>query len=62
MIKKSVFKQTSAMCALAIAGVVAMPASVFADQVTLKSSDGTINIVGDFQGFEENAYIIKTGL
>ncbi|MEO9819576.1 MAG: phosphate ABC transporter substrate-binding/OmpA family protein [Paracoccaceae bacterium] len=62
MIKKSVFKQTSAMCALAIAGVVAMPASVFADQVTLKSSDGTVNIVGDFQGFEENAYIIKTGL
>ena len=62
MIKKSLFKRTSAMCALAIAGVVAMPASVFADEVTLKSSDGTVNIVGEFQGFEENAYIIKTGL
>ncbi|MEP3636425.1 MAG: phosphate ABC transporter substrate-binding/OmpA family protein [Paracoccaceae bacterium] len=62
MIKKSLFKQTSAMCALAIAGVVAMPASVYADEVTLKSSDGTVNIVGEFQGFEENAYIIKTGL
>lgn len=62
MIKKSAFKQTSAICALAIAGVVAMPASVFAEQVTLKSADGTVNIVGDFKGFEENAYIIKTGL
>ncbi|MEP6019228.1 MAG: phosphate ABC transporter substrate-binding/OmpA family protein [Paracoccaceae bacterium] len=62
MIKKSLFKQTSAMCALAIAGVVAMPASVYADEVTLRSSDGTVNIVGEFQGFEENAYIIKTGL
>ncbi len=62
MIKSSLFKQSSALCALAVAGVIAMPAVASADQVTLKSSDGTVNIVGEFKGFEENAYIIKTGL
>ena len=62
MINKAIFKRSSAFCALAVAGVLAAPTAGFAEQVTLKSSDGTVNIVGDFQGFEENAYIIKTGL
>ncbi len=62
MINKSIFKRSSAFCALAVAGALTAPTMSFAEDVTLKSSDGTVNIVGEFKGFEENAYIIKTGL
>ncbi|MEM7642165.1 MAG: phosphate ABC transporter substrate-binding/OmpA family protein [Pseudomonadota bacterium] len=33
-----------------------------AQEVTLKSSDGTVDIVGDFVDFEDNTYVIRTGL
>ena len=62
MISTSVFKRTSAIRALAIAGALFTPTLGMADEVTLKSSDGTVNIVGEFVDFKENAYIIKTGL
>ncbi|MFK7752398.1 MAG: phosphate ABC transporter substrate-binding/OmpA family protein [Sedimentitalea sp.] len=62
MIMKQVLRQTSAACALAVLGALAMPTLAAADQVTLKSSDGTVNIVGDFVAFEDNAYVVKTGL
>ncbi len=62
MITKSVFKQTCAVCAFAVMGAIATPTTGIAKQVTLKSSDGTVNIVGDFVAFEENAYVVKTGL
>lgn len=33
-----------------------------AQQVTLQSSDGTVNMTGDFLDFQDNAYIIQTAL
>lgn len=62
MIKQTVLKGTSALRALAVAGALVAPSVAIADDVTLKSSDGTVNIVGEFVAFEENAYIIRTGL
>ena len=62
MINKAIFKRSSAFCALAVAGVLTAPTAGFAAEVTLKSSDGTVNIVGELQGFEENSYVVKTGL
>ncbi|MEP6019230.1 MAG: phosphate ABC transporter substrate-binding/OmpA family protein [Paracoccaceae bacterium] len=62
MINKAIFKRSSAFCALAVAGALTAPTASFAAEVTLKSSDGTVNIVGELQGFEENSYVVKTGL
>ncbi len=39
-----------------------MAGSAWADQVTLKSSDGTVNLVGDLISFAEDNYIIRTDL
>ncbi|WP_299722465.1 phosphate ABC transporter substrate-binding/OmpA family protein [uncultured Tateyamaria sp.] len=62
MIKSTALKGTTALRALAITGALLAPTFAFAEDVTLKSADGTVNIVGEFMGFEENAYLIKTGL
>lgn len=62
MIKTTALKGTSALRALAVAGALVAPSFAMAEDVTLKSSDGTVNIVGEFVAFEENAYIIRTGL
>jgi len=62
MIKQTALKGTSAIRALAVAGALVAPTFAFGADVTLKSSDGTVNIVGEFLAFEENAYRIKTGL
>ncbi|MEO9895243.1 MAG: phosphate ABC transporter substrate-binding/OmpA family protein [Paracoccaceae bacterium] len=62
MINKAIFKRSSAVCALVVAGALTAPTTGFADEVTLRSSDGTVNIVGEFKGFEENSYVVKTGL
>ena len=39
-----------------------IPMSVLADQVTLKSEDGTVNLVGEFIDFADDNYVIRTGL
>ena len=39
-----------------------IPMSVLADEVTLKSADGTVNLVGEFVDFKDDTYIIRTGL
>ncbi|KIT16363.1 phosphate ABC transporter substrate-binding/OmpA family protein [Jannaschia aquimarina] len=49
-------KAGTAFAALALA----TPA--LADTVTLKSSDGTVDLTGEFVAFEENAYVIRTAL
>ncbi|MEM7469713.1 MAG: phosphate ABC transporter substrate-binding/OmpA family protein [Pseudomonadota bacterium] len=36
--------------------------AAFADQVTLKSTDGTINVVGEFIEFADDSYIVRTAL
>ena len=55
-------KSTSALGALLLAGSFMVPVAAIADEVTLKSSDGTVNLVGDFVAFEENTYVIRTAL
>lgn len=62
MIKQTALKGSSALRALAVAGALFAPTFAFAADVTLKSSDGTVNIVGEFLSFDENAYFIRTGL
>lgn len=39
-----------------------IPMSVLADEVTLKSADGTVNLVGEFIDFKDDNYVIRTGL
>ncbi|MEL6586530.1 MAG: phosphate ABC transporter substrate-binding/OmpA family protein [Pseudomonadota bacterium] len=59
--KTRFFKNHSALCGLAflMAGIAA-PA--MAEQVTLKSADGTVDLTGEFVEFSENAYVIRTAL
>lgn len=52
----------SAMQALVVVAAGTLPMSVLADEVTLKSADGTVNLVGEFVEFADNNYVIRTGL
>ena len=58
--RKSFYKGSSAICgaALLMAGV----APALADQVTLRSADGTVDLTGEYVDFNDNAYIIRTAL
>ncbi|MEM8694114.1 MAG: phosphate ABC transporter substrate-binding/OmpA family protein [Pseudomonadota bacterium] len=47
---------------MTIAGFLAIASSAQAQQVTLKSSDGTVNMTGDLIAFEDNTYILRTAL
>ncbi|MEM6940256.1 MAG: phosphate ABC transporter substrate-binding/OmpA family protein [Pseudomonadota bacterium] len=40
----------------------AFPTAVLAADVTLKSSDGTVNIVGEFIDFKDDHYVVRTAL
>lgn len=53
-------KGSAAIAAMASALVCSNAA--FADQVTLKSADGTVNLVGEFVDFKDDNYIIRTAL
>lgn len=59
---RKTLKSTSALCAMLISGAILAPNMALADEVTLKSSDGTVNLVGDFVAFEDNTYVIRTAL
>lgn len=48
--------------ALVVVGAGLLPMSVLADEVTLKSADGTVNLVGEFIEFVDDNYVIRTGL
>ena len=52
----------SAARALVLVGAGMLPMSVLADEVTLKSADGTVNLVGEFIEFADDNYVIRTGL
>lgn len=54
------YRSFAATCALATA--MAIPAATYAGEVTLKSADGTVNLVGEFIEFTDNNYVIRTGL
>lgn len=56
----NVLKTTSAGAALATGMIFATAAS--ADQVTLKSADGTINLIGEFIDYKDDNFILRTAL
>ncbi|MFQ6549517.1 substrate-binding domain-containing protein [Aestuariibius sp. 2305UL40-4] len=39
-----------------------LPSAVLADEVALKSADGTVNLVGEFIEFADDNYVIRTAL
>ncbi len=47
---------------MTLAGYLAMAGNTMAQEVRLASSDGTVDMVGDFVAFEDNAYILATAL
>ncbi|MEM6566562.1 MAG: phosphate ABC transporter substrate-binding/OmpA family protein [Pseudomonadota bacterium] len=47
---------------VALASGLMFSTAALADQVTLKSADGTVNLVGDFVDFVDDNYIIRTAL
>ncbi|SEW42180.1 phosphate ABC transporter substrate-binding protein, PhoT family [Cognatiyoonia koreensis] len=51
-----------ASIALVAFGAGILPMSVLADEVILKSADGTVNLVGEVIEFTNDNYIIRTGL
>lgn len=57
---KNKFATTTA--ALALASGFLAPSAGLAEVVTLKSTDGTINITGDFLDFREDTFIVRTPL
>lgn len=52
----------SAWGAITLASGLAMTSMAYAGEVTLSSSDGTVNMTGEFIDFQDNAYIILTAL
>ena len=53
--------KTSATCVALATGMMLSTAAV-ADEVTLKSADGTVNLVGEFVEFKDDNYVIRTAL
>lgn len=60
MLKYTRFKGSSAVRALAVTGALMMPGASIADEVTLKSVDGSVDLVGELLRFENNVYTVKT--
>ena len=52
----------ASVAAVALASGLMFSTAAGADEVTLKSADGTVNLVGEFIAFEDDNYIIKTAL
>ncbi|MGL4235209.1 substrate-binding domain-containing protein [Tabrizicola sp.] len=51
-----------ALRAIGVAAMVLMPSIAFSEEVTLKSADGTVNLVGEFVEFNDDNYVIRTAL
>ena len=62
MLKSTLKKSSSALGALMLTGALALPTASVADQIVLKSADGTVNVEGEFVAFDDNNYIIRTNL
>jgi len=60
--KDTLLKSTSAVGILALAGILSIPTVVGAGEVALSSDDGTINLTGEYIGFEDEMYIIATAV
>ena len=52
----------TSVAALAVATSTLLPSTASAQDITLISTDGTINVTGQFMGFEDETYIIRTAL
>ena len=48
--------------AIALASGLLLPSAGIAAEVTLRSTDGTINVTGDFVDFRDDTYIVRTAL
>ncbi len=55
-------KKASAVGAMTLAGFLATASSTYAQDITLRSSDGTVNMNGELVSFEDNSYVIRTAL
>lgn len=53
---------STALGMLTLVGSLSLSSFAFAQEVKLTSSDGTVNMTGDFVDFRDNAYIIATAL
>lgn len=62
MFRTAYSKNAGALRALAVFGALAAPTAAISGEVSLRSSDGTINVVGEFVSFENNTYTVRTGL
>lgn len=50
----------AAICAIALAAASTFPTAVLSEQVSLRSADGTVNLIGEFIDYKEDHYIIRT--
>ncbi len=55
-------KLTTSTAAVALATGILLPTAGLADVVNLKSTDGTINLSGEFVEFKDDTYIVRTAL
>ena len=62
MLPKSRLMASSALRVAMLAGALMVPSAAISDTVSLKSADGTVNLQGEFVSFEDNTYVIRTGL
>ncbi len=53
---------STALGMLTLVGGLSLSSFAYADEVTLTSSDGTVNMTGEFVDFRDNAYVIATAL
>lgn len=60
MATQSLLKRSTAIRALAFAGILTAPSTSIAGPVYLSSADGTFDVSGEWVGFENNMYIINT--
>lgn len=55
-------RNSTALGMLTLVGSLTLSNVAFAEEVTLTSSDGTVNMTGQFVDFRDNSYIISTAL
>jgi phosphate transport system substrate-binding protein len=59
----SVFKaHKNLISTVALSAALVAPAATMAGEVSLRSADGTVNLVGEFVTFTDNNYVIRTAL
>lgn len=54
--------KSNTVSALTLSVAMTVPPAAQAAEITLKSADGTVNLVGEFVEFTDNNYVIRTGL